>query len=276
MKPQIPSPERAAYLRRAARERRLVRGSRLLIVVAFFLLWEAAAACKWIDPFLMSSPSRMLATLGRLAAEGNLLPHIGITCMETVAGFLLGTLLGTAIAMLLWWMPRLARITEPLLVTLNSLPKIALGPVFIVWMGPGTGAIVVMGLAISLIVTVLEVYHGFVQTDADKVRLVESMGGSRWQVLTKVVLPANLPTVVNALKVNIGLSWVGVITGEYLVSRAGIGYLIVYGGQVFRMDLVMASVLVLAVLAALMYLGVVAIERRIRRRMLSADRSGTF
>ena len=264
------SPERANYLQQVHREHRLVRGSRAAIVIVFFALWEIAAYVGAIDPFIMSSPSRILATTTRLLADGNLLHHIGITCMETVAGFLLGTVLGTAIAMLLWWMPRLAKITEPILVILNSLPKIALGPVFIVWMGPGVGAIIVMGLAISLITTVLEVHHGFAYTDPDKIKLVESFGGSRAQVLQKVVLPANLPTIVNALKVNVGLSWVGVIVGEYLVSKAGLGYLIVYGGQVLRLDMVMASVLILGVLAALMYLCVVWLEKRIAAAMIAA------
>ncbi|HWP79396.1 MAG TPA: ABC transporter permease [Candidatus Acidoferrum sp.] len=181
--------------------------------------------------------------------------------METAAGFLLGTILGTVVAIALWWSDGLSRVFEPYLVVLNSLPKIALGPIFIVWLGPGVASIITMGLAISIVVTILEVHHGMRSTDPDKVRLVESFGGKRWQVLTKVVLPSNLPTIVNALKVNVGLSWVGVIVGEYLVSRAGIGYLIVYGGQVFQLDLVMAGVIILGTLAGLMYLLVSLLEK---------------
>lgn len=257
------SPERAAYLKQISREHKQVKLLQVSILLLFFALWEVAAQLRWIDPFLMSSPSRIFATIVRLLQSGNLLKHIGITCMETVAGFLLGTVLGTAVAVLLWWSPRISNVLEPYLVVLNSLPKIALGPIFIVWIGPGVKAIIAMGLAISLIVTILEVHHGFSSTDADKIRLVESFGGSRLQVLQKVVLPANLPTIVNALKVNVGLSWVGVIAGEYLVSKAGLGYLAVYGGQVFQLDLVMASVLILALFAALMYLGVVWLEKRL-------------
>ena len=257
------SPERTAYLKRIKREHNQVKIFQFSILAIFFALWEVAANLRWVDPFIMSSPSRIFVTIARMLRGGNLLYHIGITCMETVAGFLLGTVIGTAVAVLLWWSPRTSRVLEPYLVVLNSLPKIALGPVFIVWIGPGVGAIVTMGLAISLIVTVLEVHHGLSSTDPDKIKLVESFGGSRVQVLRKVVLPANLPTIVNALKVNVGLSWVGVIAGEYLVSKAGLGYLTVYGGQVFQLDLVMASVLILGALAALMYLGVVWLEKRI-------------
>jgi NitT/TauT family transport system permease protein len=150
---------------------------------------------------------------------------------------------------------------EPYLVVLNSLPKIALGPIFIVWIGAGPASIIVMALAISLIVTILEVLNGFIAVDKDKIKLVQTFGANRRQILIKVVLPATFPTIVNALKINVGLSWVGVIMGEFLVSKAGLGYLIVYGGQVFQLDLVMTSVLILAVAAALMYQGVALLER---------------
>lgn len=255
------SPERIAWLRAVRRRTAAVRAARGLILVLIFGLWEIAARLGWIDPFIMSSPSRIIACISRMIEGRQLFYHIGITCMETAAGFLLGTMLGTVIAIALWWSDGLSRVFEPYLVVLNSLPKIALGPVFIVWLGPGVASIITMGLAISIVVTILEVHHGMRSTDPDKVRLVESFGGKRWQVLTKVVLPSNLPTIVNALKVNVGLSWVGVIVGEYLVSRAGIGYLIVYGGQVFQLDLVMAGVIILGILAGLMYLLVSLLEK---------------
>jgi NitT/TauT family transport system permease protein len=160
----------------------------------------------------------------------------------------------------------LSKVAEPYLVILNSLPKIALGPVFIVWIGAGPVAIIVMTLAISLIVTILEVLNGFMSIDQEKIKLVHIFGGSRFQVLTKVLLPASFPNIMNALKVNVGLSWVGVIVGEFLVSKAGLGYLIVYGGQVFKLDLVMTSVVILGIAAAIMYQGVVLFERLILRR----------
>ena len=144
---------------------------------------------------------------------------------------------------------------------LNALPKTALGPIFIVWMGAGTGAIIVTTLAISLIVTILNMYEGFRATDAQKIRLMDAMGASRWQLLWMLVFPANYATLLNTLKVNVGLSWVGVIMGEFLVSRAGLGYLIVYGSQVFNMDLVMTSVLLLLVAAVVMYRLVLWVEK---------------
>ena len=180
-------------------------------------------------------------------------------------GFLAGTLLGTAVAVGMWWSEKLARILDPYLVVLNALPKTALGPIFIVWMGAGVGAIVVMTLAISLIVTILSMYQGFLSTDEEKLRLMRTLGASRSQILWMLVFPANLPTLFSTLKVNVGLSWVGVIMGEFLVSRAGLGYLIVYGSQVFNMDLVMTSVLILALAAVVMYRLVLRAEKILNR-----------
>ncbi|MEG1382036.1 MAG: ABC transporter permease subunit, partial [Ruthenibacterium sp.] len=159
-----------------------------------------------------------------------------------------------------------SRVAEPYLVVLNSLPKIALGPVIIILVGAGTKAIIFMALAISLIVTILEMLSGFRHTDAESIKMARTFGANKWQILTNIVLPANLETLFNSLKINIGLSLVGVIAGEFLVSKAGLGYLIVYGGQVFQLDLVMASVLILAILAALMYQSVVFLQKIVRKK----------
>ena len=259
------SEHRKAYLRDGRRNQAFVRIMQCTLLAAFFILWEGAARAEWIDPFITSSPSRVLATLIRLCKGGELFVHIGTTLYETVMGFLIGTLSGTLIAALLWWSERACRIFDPYLVVLNALPKIALGPILIVWIGAGMGAIILMGVLISLIVTITTVLSGFVETSREKQLLMRTLGAGKLQTFWLVVLPANIPTIVAALKISIGMSWVGVIVGEYLVSAAGLGYLIVYGGQVFKLDLVMASIVVLCVLAALMYYGVSFLERRLRR-----------
>lgn len=255
------SQEHKAFLKRVRFEKIMVHMTQLIILVLAFSLWEICANANIVDPFITSQPSRIMKTIIALYEEGVLFGHIAVTCIETIVGFLLGTILGTALAIILWWSEFLSRVAEPYLVILNSLPKIALGPVFIVWIGAGPSAIIVMTLAISLIVTILEVLNGFLAIDEEKIKLVQTFGGTKLQVLTKVLLPASLPTIISALKINVGLSWVGVIVGEFLVSKAGLGYLIVYGGQVFKLDLVMASVIILGVAAALMYQGVVWLER---------------
>ena len=254
------SPERALYLAERRRSKLIVRTSQLAILAAFLVLWEVLAARNLIDSFVMSSPSRILRTVMGLRKNGLLL-HVGVTCFETLAGFLLGVIAGSLIALALWWSDFLSQVAAPYLIVLNALPKIALGPVIIIWVGAGSAAIIVMALAISLVVTVLEMLNGFVGTDRDLVKMALTFGANRWQTFTKIIFPSNLRTLFSSLKINIGLSLVGVIAGEFLVSRAGLGYLIVYGGQVFQMDLVMTSVLILALVAAVLYIGIVKLEQ---------------
>ena len=225
MKDSAPSPRRLQYLRDYRRRKRSIRLWQVCLLAGLFALWELTTRLGLSDGFLTSSPSRMAGTLQSLWHSGDLWRHIGTSCLETVVGFTAGTLLGTAIAVAMWWWEKLARVLDPYLVVLNALPKTALGPIFIVWMGAGMGAIIVMTLAISLIVTILTMYQGFMTTDPEKLRLMRSLGARRSQMLWLLVFPANCPTLFNTLKVNVGLSWVGVIMGEFLVSRAGLGYL---------------------------------------------------
>ena len=256
-----PSAQRAAYLRRRARANRRVRLWQLLLLAGLLGLWELACALGWSDGFLTSCPSRVAATLVALWRSGDVWRHVGISCLETVLGFAAGTLLGTAVAVVMWWSRAVSRVLDPYLVILNALPKTALGPIFIVWMGAGMGAIIVMTLAISVIVTTLTMYEGFRGVDPEQIRLLRSLGAGKGQILRYLVLPANYGTLLNVLRVNVGLSWVGVIMGEFLVSKAGLGYLIVYGSQVFNMDLVMAGIVLLALCAVGMYGAMVWIEK---------------
>ena len=265
--PEQISLERQLWLRRRTQKKILVHSAQVCLLIGFFVVWELAARLCWIDPFIVSSPSRVWQTVCNLYGSGELWLHVGTSCLETVAGFLLGTIAGAAIAVALWLSPTLFRILDPYLVVLNSLPKTALGPIFIVWIGAGPGAIIAMTLAISLVVTILEVHNGFRSTDAGKLRLLQSLGATRGQILRKLVIPANFSTLINALKVNVGLSWVGVIMGEFLVSKAGLGYLIVYGSQVFKMDLVMATVLLLALAAAGMYQCILFLEKGLKKHL---------
>lgn len=259
------SEDRKLYLKKERRYKIAVISAKVLLLVAFFVIWEAAARMKLIDAFITSQPSRIVKTIVSLYRSGDLFMHVGVTTFETIVGFLSGTILGTVIAILLWSSKFLSKVLEPYLVVLNSLPKIALGPIFIVWIGAGPLSIIVITISVSLIVAILEVLNGFLSTDEDKIKLVKTLGANNFHVLTKVVLPANFPTIINSLKINVGMSWVGVIVGEFLVSRAGIGYLIVYGSQVFQLDLVMASVCILAIVAGFMYQGVVLFEKLIIR-----------
>jgi NitT/TauT family transport system permease protein len=260
------SNERKKYLLKKKRKKFSILIIQILILVIFVSLWEILANLKIIDSFITSQPSRVIRTISNLSSNGLLL-HLGITCFETILGFVIGTILGTILAIILWWSDYLSKVFEPFLVVLNSLPKIALGPIIIIWVGAGMSAIVTMALAISLIVTVLEMLNGFTNTDKNRIKMVKTFNANKFQIFSKIVFPSNISTLISALKVNIGLSLVGVISGEFLVSKAGIGYLIVYGGQVFQLDLVMSSVIILGLVAALMYQAVLLLEKFILRLM---------
>ena len=262
--PPAVSRERTLYLRRKRRRTHLVHACQIGFLVFFFAQWEISARLGWIDSFILSQPSRILETL-RNMSQNHLMMHVGVSLYETLTGFVLGVLLGVAIAVVLWWSGFVSRVAEPYLVVLNSLPKIALGPVIIIVVGAGTEAIIFMALAISLIVTVLEMLAGFRATNPESIKMARTFGATKRQVFTKIVFPSNINTLFNSLKINIGLSLVGVIAGEFLVSKAGLGYLIVYGGQGFQLDLVMSSVLILSVMAALMYQSVVLLQKFVSR-----------
>lgn len=258
------STDRKKYLRKLKLEKTAVLLTQIGIIVVFIIIWEVLANAKIIDSFITSQPSRILDTFMNLSSN-NLIHHLGVTFYETVIGFLLGTLIGICIAVILWLSKFLCKVAEPFLVILNSLPKVALGPIIIIWVGAGTQSIIVMAIAISLIVTILENLNGFIHTDSDKIKMAKAFKSNKLQILTKIVIPANIPTFVNSLKINIGLSLVGVISGEFLVSKAGLGYLIVYGGQVFQLDLVMTSVILLGIMAALMYEVIVILQKLVLR-----------
>lgn len=235
---------------------------KILILISFILFWELSARIGLSDPFLTSSPSAIVKTIINLIKSSELFTHILITTTETLIGFAIGTIAGIAIASALWYFPFANKVCEPYLITLNALPKVALGPVIIVWAGANYSAIIFMTLLISLIVTIISVYGSFITTDVEKLTLMETFNASRLQMLTKVVLPQSVPGIFNTLKINVGMSWVGVIMGEFLVSKAGLGYLIIYGSNVFNLSLVMTGVVLLAIIAAIMYFLVALFEKK--------------
>ena len=257
------SPQHLKYVRQIKKETCFVWVMRFAILLVLIGAWELAAKFKIIDSFITSYPSEIIITIINLFKENNLIYHVGITLYETLLGFIIAVVVGYFIALLLWWSERLRRILEPYVVVLNSLPKIALGPIIIVWVGSGSKAIIFMAVLIGIIVAIISMLNGFLATDKNKQLLLKSMGATKLQILVKLVIPGSLPTFISMMKINVGLAWVGSIMGEYLVSRAGLGYLIVYGGQVFKLDLVMASTVALCILATFMYAIVALLEKLI-------------
>lgn len=259
------SKEHYEYLRKIKIKKFTILTIQISLLVLFFGLWELFTRIGVIDGFIMSSPSRVIKTIGELYASGTLFYHIGVTLYEAVLAFVIATGVGFVIAVLLWWSEYFRKISEPYLVVLNSLPKIALGPIIIIWFGAGTKSIIVMAFLILIIITILSLLNAFMSCDNDKILLLKSMGANKFQIFFKLILPNSLPEFISVLKINVGMTWVGTIMGEYLVSRAGLGYLIVYGGQVFKLDLVMTGTIILCVLAALMYCVVALIEKRFKK-----------
>ena len=251
------------FLRRIRRKKIFIITFQLLILSIFILLWQFLSDHGYINSFIGSSPKRVLQTLIKLYNSGDLLKHIYITCLETIISFSLATVIGIIIASIYWLFPIIHKICEPYLTIMNSLPKIALGPIIIIWVGAKMSSIIVMALLISLILTIINVHHSFVNTDYNKIKLLKSFNASNYQIYRYLIFPGNISGIINALKVNISMSLIGVIMGEFLVSKEGIGYLIMYGSQVFNLNLVISGIIVLCFVATVMFLIINFIENKL-------------
>jgi NitT/TauT family transport system permease protein len=264
-----PSPQYLDWLRRERRDRMMVRVSQLGLLAVFMVLWEVLPRAGLINPLFTSTPSTIWPTFLELLKstpqQASILLHTWATVFATVVGFTAAMVLGIAIAAALWWWANLYRVLDPYLVVLNAMPKTAFVPIFYIWLG-ATFSIYGMSLAISLFITVLMIYSGFQGIDPNKIKLAQTFGASKWQVLTKVVLPGSVPTLIAALKVNAGLSLVGVIVGEFQSATLGLGYLIQYGSQIFKMNIVMTSITILAIVSSVMYLAIYWLEIVVMRR----------
>ena len=252
------------YLNRQLRHQRKIRAARFMLIILFLALWELSASFGWLDSFIFSSPSRIILCLIQMTGDGSLFLHTGITLLETLVSFLAVVIIGLAAALLLWFWRSLAEILEPFLVMLNSLPKSALAPLLIVWLGNNMNTIIVAAVSVALFGSILTLYTGFTSLDQDQIKLIYSLGGTRRDVLFKVLLPGSLPMIISNMKVNIGLCLVGVIIGEFLSSKAGLGYLITYGSQTFAMTMVVTSIVVLCLLSAILYQAIAVLEKRLK------------
>lgn len=253
-----------AFLAKEKRHRRRVTFYRFFLLLFLLAAWEGSARIGLIDDFIFSSPSRIVSCFAEMTLDGSIFYHMGITILETFASFFLVIVIGLVTAVLLWSSRSIAEILEPYLVMLNSLPKSALAPILIVWLGANTKTIIVAAVSVAVFGSILTLYTGFTQADPDQMRLIQSLGGGKKEILFKVLLPGSIPLIISNMKVNIGLCLVGVIIGEFLAAKAGLGYLIIYGSQVFKLDLVMMSIVILCVVSAVLYQGISLLEKRIK------------
>ena len=259
------SPAQKQYLLRVRREKYMIHVSRILLFLGFLFLWEVSARRGWIDSFIFSSPTEIWRTFLKMIQDQSLFTHIGITLMETLVSFVFTVFLGIGTAVLLWCCPKLSRILEPYLVVLNSLPKSALAPLLIVWLGANVRTIIVAGMSVAIFGSVINLYTGFREADPEKLKLIRTLGGTKKDELTKIVLPSSVPLILSVMKVNIGLCLVGVIIGEFIGARQGLGYLIIYGSQTFKLTWVLMSIVILCVIAMGLYAILDFIEKRAQK-----------
>ena len=259
------SDEHIKYLKRIKREKLLIHLSQLLIIILFFGIWELLARLSIINTFLYSSPSKILSTIASLF-NNSLFKHIGITIYEVIISFLISSLLSLIIATILWWNKFLSKVFEPFLTIINSLPKVALGPLIIVWAGASIKSIIVMSLTISLFITIINFYQAFISTNENYLILLKSFKATKKELFLKVILPGNKESIISSLKINMSMNFIGVIMGELLVSKNGLGYLIMYGSQVFNITLVITSIVILGILSFLFYYLINCIEKKLSHR----------
>lgn len=260
-----PSVKQKNYIKMQKKKRRTVIFMRLFLFLFFLALWEIAADFGWIDSFIFSSPSRVMKTAFTMLKDGSMLLHIRVTLTETLISFMLVVLSGILLAVLLWMFPMVSEILEPALVVLNSLPKSALAPLLIVWLGANIKTIILAGMSVAVFGTILNLYTCFSQISPDREKLIYTLGGTKKDTLLKVVLPGTVPNILSIMKVNIGLCLVGVVIGEFIGARCGLGYLIIYGSQVFKLDWVIMSIVILCVIAMLLYTLLGRLERACRK-----------
>lgn len=257
--------EHELYLKKKKRKKQIILFFQISILISFIFIWQILADFKIINTFLFSSPKQVIETIIQLINE-NLFTHIKVTTYETIISFLIASGFGLIIATILWLNDTIAKIIDPYLTVINSLPKVALGPLIIIWVGASTNSIIFMALMISLIISIINIYNAFTATEKNYITLLKSMKANKWQIFTKVILPSNKQNIINTFKINISMSLIGVIMGELLVSKEGLGYLIMYGSQVFNISLTITSVVILGILSYLMYFIINKIEKTIIKK----------
>ena len=253
------------YIKKYKRNKRMILIIQLSILIGFILLWEILAQANIIDSFIFSMPSKIISLFIENLSSNELLIHTLVSTFEVLLGLVIGTILGILIAILLFEIPILAKIFDPYMVVLNALPKTALAPILIIWVGTNIKGIVIVSISISLIITIINALNAFNNIEEEKIKLLKTFGATKIQTLKYLILPANSNELLNIIRINIGMSWIGVIVGEFIVSKRGLGYLITYGTQIFRLDIVMMGVVTLAIVTMLMYKTLNLIAKKIKK-----------
>ncbi len=262
MKNSSLSEEQKNYLKNYYREYYLITFGRIFLFILLLSLWQISSSLRWIDSFFFSSPLKIISLFVEMTKNFVIWKHIGVTLLETIVSFLGVTILSLLTAIGLYLSPKVAKILEPSFVVLNSLPKSALAPLIIVWLGTGVKTIIIAGISVAVFGSIISLYTGFLQIDPEKIKLITTLGGGKKDLLFKLILPSCTSLIISNMKVNIGLSLVGVIIGEFLAAKQGLGYLIIYGSQIFQLDLLIMSIVILCIIASVLYKIILYFEKR--------------
>lgn len=260
------SEEHKRYLKNMKKNKIIILITQISLITVIITAWQIAANNNLINTFISSSPKKILETIITLYKDKILFHHIFTTIYEVLISFIISSSLGLIIAAILWRYNFIYKVLDPYLTILNSMPKVSLGPIIIIISGATSKSIIIMALFISLIITIIDIHHAFNETDQNKIKFLKSLNATKWQIFIKLILPSNLSTIISTCKVNMSLIFVGVITGEFLVSKSGIGYLIMYGSQIFNLNLVMTGIILLAIMATLMYYIIILIEKKLLQK----------
>ena len=254
------------FMKKIHRRKIIINLLRVGLLLLFLAAWEISARMEIIDDFIFSSPSLLIKCAVEMFKSGVLQKHLFSTLRVTVISFVLVTLLSLSVSLILWMSKSISCILEPYLVVLNSLPKSALAPLLIVWLGNNQTTIIVAGVSVAIFGGIMTLYTSFNEVDPEKVKLIYTLGGNRYNVLTKLLLPGSVPVIISNMKVNIGLCLIGIVIGEMISSKEGLGYLIIYGTQVFKLDWVILSIIILCLIAFVFYILMTGLEKAIRKR----------
>ncbi len=259
------SREHEEYLKKEKKNIIIIHLTQVIIIIFLFSIWELLAQFEIINTFLYSSPSKIITTILNLLHKNTLFNHISITIYEVIISFLISAFLSLILSTILWWNKFIAKVFEPFLTIINSLPKVALGPLIIIWAGASIKSIIIMSLTISLFITVINFYQAFISTNDNYIILMKSFNAKKRDIFFKVILPSNKENIISSLKINMSMNFIGVIMGELLVSKKGLGYLIMYGSQVFNITLVITAILLLGILSFLFYYLINYVEKKLSK-----------
>lgn len=246
----------------------LLNIGRFLVFFMIIVCWELGARFEIIDPFFWSLPSEIFATWMQIIQDGTAWRDTLFTFQSTISGFIIGTLGGALLGLSFWWSKYYAKIAEPFIIMFEAMPKLALAPIIVLIFGLGISSKIAMAVAITIVITTLTTYNGMKQIDNDLIRMIYSLGATRFQVFTKVVVPWTMPSIISALRINIGLALTGAIVGEYIGSTNGIGRMIFYAGQTYEISLIWAGIFNLSLLSMILYLIVGQLEKILLAGML--------